>query len=108
MMNGMNFFNLNTANSTPSLFGSNTVATATSSSNITSPYKENCKYGSSTQDDEDIDNDDDGDRIMNDSGNQVNNKANNSNHANNNGYNDRTNEHRTLISGEETNATANK
>jgi hypothetical protein len=59
MMNGMNFFNLNSSNTSGSLFGS----TGTGSSG-TSTYKESCKYGSSTQDDEDIENEDDGDRMM--------------------------------------------
>lgn len=65
MMNGMNFFNLNSSNPSGSLFGS----TGTGSSG-TSTYKESCKYGSSTQDDEDIENEDDGDRMMTNSNQQ--------------------------------------
>lgn len=73
-MNGMNFFNLNTSNTSGSLFGP-TNAGGTGSSG-TSTYKESCKYGSSTHDDEDIENEDDGERIMAENGSQLNSKSN--------------------------------
>lgn len=71
MMNGMNFFNLNSSNTSGSLFGS-------TGSSGTSTYKESCKYGSSTQDDEDIENEDDGERMnLTENGQQHNNNNNN-------------------------------
>lgn len=67
MMNGMNFFNLNSSNTSSSLFGS-------TGSSGTSTYKESCKYGSSTQDDEDIENEEDGERMNHtENGQQLNN-----------------------------------
>ncbi len=69
-MNGMNFFNLNSSNTSSSLFGTTTNTSATST------YKESCKYGSSTHDEEDIDNEDDSERILAENGSQLNSKTN--------------------------------
>ncbi|KAG5682209.1 hypothetical protein PVAND_011575 [Polypedilum vanderplanki] len=95
VMNGMNFFNLNTPNTTStSLFGSS--GTANSSATSTT-YKESCKYGSSTQDDEDIENEDDNERLLDGGTNQVNKSGTNSTNI----YADRTNELTSRVTGEE-------
>lgn len=73
MMNGMNFFNLNSSNTSGSLFG--TSSGGGTGSSATSTYKESCKYGSSTQDDEDIENEDDGERMLTENGQQLNGKT---------------------------------
>lgn len=74
MMNGMNFFNLNTSNTSGSLFGS--TSAGGNGSSVTSTYKESCKYGSSTHDDEDIENEDDNERMLSENGTQLNSKSN--------------------------------
>jgi hypothetical protein len=95
VMNGMNFFNLNTPNTTSSLFGS---GGAGNSSATSTTYKESCKYGSSTHDDEDIENEDDGERLLDSGGASHVNKSG----ANNaNIYTDRTGEHTSRVTGEE-------
>lgn len=95
MMNGMNFFNLNSSNATSSLFGSSTGA-----SSATSTYKESCKYGSSTQDEEDIENEDDSERLL---GGGATNQLNKTGSNGTNNYNDRANEQTTtqLVTGED-------
>lgn len=92
-MNGMNFFNLNTSNTSGSLFGS-TSAGGTGSS-ATSTYKESCKYGSS-HDDEDIENEDDGERMLSENGTQLNSKS--------NSYDRNTERGASLVTGGEENA----
>lgn len=94
MMNGMNFFNLNTSNTPGSLFGS-TSAGGTGSS-ATSTYKESCKYGSSTHDDEDMENEDDGERMMSENGTHHNSKS--------NSYDRNTERGASLVTGGEENA----
>lgn len=92
-MNGMNFFNLNTSNTSGSLFGSTNAGTGSSA---TSTYKESCKYGSSTHDDEDIENEDDGERMMTENGSQLNSKS--------NSYDRNTEREAALVTGGEENA----
>ncbi|CAG9803878.1 unnamed protein product [Chironomus riparius] len=60
MMNGMNFFNLNSANPTSALFG-------TGNSSSASLYKDSCKYGSSAQNEEE----EDSERLLNDGSTHV-------------------------------------
>lgn len=93
MMNGMNFFNLNTSNTSGSLFGSTSAGGPGSS--VTSTYKESCKYGSSTHDDEDIENEDDNERMMSENGTHLS-KA--------NSYDRNTERGATLVNGGEENA----
>lgn len=88
MMNGMNFFNLNTTNTPPSLFGS--------SAGTSSAYKESCKYVS-PQDDEEIENDDDNERLMGGSSNHLN----KSNSNNTNSYNERNHDRASHVTGED-------
>jgi hypothetical protein len=87
MMNGMNFFNLNASNPSSSLFGSNT-----GTSSATSTYKESCKYGSSTHDEEDIENEEDNERLLG---------GTTKSNANNSSYSERTNERASLVTGED-------
>jgi hypothetical protein len=75
MMNGMNFFNLNTTSTPSSLFGSST--------GTSNAYKESCKYVS-PQDDEEMENEDE----LGGSSNHLN----KSNSNNTSSYNERNNE----------------
>lgn len=84
-LNGMNFFNLNSTSTPPSLFGSST--------GTSSAYKESCKYVS-PQDDEEMENDDD---QLGGSNNQLS----KSNSNNTSSYNDRNNERASHVTGEE-------
>lgn len=86
-LNGMNFFNLNTATTPTSLFGS--------SSGIPSAYKESCKYVSPT-DEEEMENDDDNERLLGGSNN-----ISKSNSNNTNSYTERSNERTSHVTGEE-------
>lgn len=85
-LNGMNFFNLNSTSTPPSLFGSSAGGTSTT-------YKESCKYVS-PQDDEEMENDDD---QLGGSNNQLS----KSNSNNTSSYNDRNNERASHVTGEE-------
>lgn len=84
-LNGMNFFNLNSTSTPPSLFGS--------TGGTSSAYKESCKYVS-PQDDEEMENDDD---QLGGSNNQLS----KSNSNNTSSYNDRNNERASHVTGEE-------
>jgi len=84
MMNGMNFFNLNSANTTSALFG-------TGNSSSASLYKDSCKYGSSVQNEEEEDNE----RLLND----VNKTDSNNTHS----FNERSNENISHVGEENTN-----
>ncbi|CRL02438.1 CLUMA_CG015207, isoform A [Clunio marinus] len=88
MMNGMNFFNLNTTTTPPSLFGSSTATSNT--------YKDSCKYVS-PHDDEEVDNEDDNERLLSGSSNHLS----KSNSNNTNSYNDRSNERASHVTGED-------
>lgn len=86
MMNGMNFFNLNSANPTTALFGTATPST-------TSLYKDSCKYGSTVQNEEE----EDSERLLSDGSTHVN-KTDSSNTHN---YNERSTENISHVTGEE-------
>lgn len=88
-LNGMNFFNLNPTTTPPSLFGS--------SAGTASAYKESCKYVS-PHDDEEMENDEDGERLLGGAGNHLN-KSNNNNITSS--YNERSNERSSHVTGEE-------
>lgn len=83
-LNGMNFFNLNSTTTPPSLFGS--------SAGTSGAYKESCKYVS-PQDDEELENDDENDRLL--GGSSQHPKSNTSS------YHERNNERATHVTGEE-------
>lgn len=93
IMNGMNFFNLNSANTPSALFGaatSNTPSTVTSST-----FKESCKYVNANEDDEMDNENDEEQRIMGGASNQI--KMN----SNSNNYNRNDNERTSHVTGEE-------
>lgn len=86
-LNGMNFFNLNTTSTPPSLFGS--------SAGTASAYKESCKYVS-PHDDEEMENDEEHERLLGGSNN-----LNKSNSNNTSSYTERNNERSSHVTGEE-------